>query len=133
MGTKAAISSIRNKQKRQEVFQQVKQVEKQAKRAAQIQRKKREADNPELKAQRLRENVPRTIENTREADETIVDPEDEEVKADQDADAFASFFAEQRNPNVLVTTNKRVSPVRFFFRLLPVHIFFLSKNGLADV
>ena len=112
MGTKATLSSIRNKQKRQEVFQQVRAEEKQAKRAAQIQRKKREAEQPELKEQRLRENVPRTIENTREADETIVDPEDEEVKADQDADTFASFFAEQRNPNVLVTTNKRVSPVQ---------------------
>ena len=49
MGSKTAISSIRNKQKRQEVFAQVQAEKKQQKRSARIRRKKLEEENPQLK------------------------------------------------------------------------------------
>ena len=45
-----------------------------------------------------------TIENTRERDETVVQPDDEEVAADEEQDEFAAHFARQRPPHVLLTT-----------------------------
>jgi len=37
--------------------------------------------------------VPRTLENTREIDETIVKPDDDEVFGDELDDEFAQYFA----------------------------------------
>ena len=46
----------------------------------------------------------RTIENTREFDETVVDPDDEEVEADEATDALASYF-DGTPPKILITTS----------------------------
>ena len=47
---------------------------------------------------------PRTIENTREFDETIVKPTDEEVLEDERTDEFAEFFEGKITPKLLLTT-----------------------------
>ena len=54
-----------NKQKRQDLFIKQKQVKEKAKREARFSRKKRETQNPELRAERLKNNEPLTIDRKR--------------------------------------------------------------------
>jgi len=49
----------------------------------------------------------RTLENTREADDTMVQPQDEEVKEDTAVDEFADYFANKTTPKLLVTTSPK--------------------------
>ncbi|ELW65385.1 Spermatogenesis-associated protein 1 [Tupaia chinensis] len=51
--------------------------------------------------------VPKTIDNQRVPDETIVDPNDEEVAYDEATDEFASYFNRQTSPKILITTSDR--------------------------
>jgi len=53
----------------------------------------------------------RTLENTREVDETMVDPNDEEVLKDEATDQFAEYF-KGRHPKILITTGREASGVR---------------------
>ena len=69
---------IKNKIKRNEVFHELKASKNQAKFQKRLALKKEEAKDPLLKEERLEKNIPATLENTREADETVVG-EDEEV------------------------------------------------------
>ncbi len=59
-----------------------------AKKVARVRRQK-EAEKAEQLGQEPVRKVPRTIENTREKDETMVQPDDEEVIADEQQDEFA--------------------------------------------
>jgi len=59
--------------------------------------------------------VPRTLDNTREADETVVTPDDEEVKADEGMDEFASYFTNKRIPKICITTSYRASKLSYNF------------------
>jgi ribosome production factor 1 len=59
----------------------------------------------------LADNVPNTLENTREFDETIVE-DDEEVAADEATDEFSQYFQSGVAPKILVTTSKGPSAVR---------------------
>ncbi|KAL6734266.1 hypothetical protein Aduo_004825 [Ancylostoma duodenale] len=47
--------------------------------------------------------VPKTIESTREYDETMVQEDDEEVEHDEAHDEFASYFNRETTPKVLIT------------------------------
>ena len=51
--------------------------------------------------------IPRTIENTREPDETTVREDDLEVKEDEDVDEFSSYFRCEREPKLLITTSQK--------------------------
>ena len=53
--------------------------------------------------------VPRTIENTREVDETVVAPDDEEVLQDEKTDEFSSYFERGVSPKVLLLTVRKPS------------------------
>jgi hypothetical protein len=55
--------------------------------------------------------LPRTLESTREFDETIVNPEDEEVKEDEATDEFAEYFKGNVTPKIFVTTSINPSAV----------------------
>ena len=61
--------------------------------------------------QRLKTNVPATLESLREPDETIItDPDDPELQADLANDEFASFFADtSATPKLLITTSHHPS------------------------
>jgi len=53
---------------------------------------------------------PRTLDNTREVDDTIVGPDDVEVQGDEALDdEFAECFRGARNPKIMVTTQPRPS------------------------
>jgi len=61
--------------------------------------------------ERLKTNIPATLENKREYDETLItDPEDPQLLADLASDEFASFFADtSATPKLLITTSHHPS------------------------
>lgn len=65
------LNDIRNKLKRQELFGKLKHEKNKERHKLRKQREKEELDNPELRAKRLKENVPNTIDNMRVIDESI--------------------------------------------------------------
>lgn len=106
-------SEIGNKLKRQDVFSKQKHLKTLIKKKLKVRRKKEEDKNPELREERLKKNVPKTLENTREIDETLVDPDDEEVMVDEQQDEFAAYFNQGIEPKVLITTSKKVHPITY--------------------
>ncbi|KAH0777843.1 hypothetical protein KY290_009254 [Solanum tuberosum] len=50
--------------------------------------------------------VPRKIENTRESDETVCLPDDEELFAGNDVDEFSAVLKNERSPKILITTSR---------------------------
>lgn len=64
-----------------------------------------------MNQERLKTNIPATLENKREYDETILkDPQDPDLLADLANDEFASFFADaSATPKLLITTSHHPS------------------------
>lgn len=92
------LKGIKNKQRRQQLFAQLKHEQNKSRHKERQARAREERDNPELKEKRLAENVPETIDSKRVYDETVnVDVEGE--------DNFDSYFKEGKEPKVLITTN----------------------------
>jgi len=104
---------IANKIKRGEVVAKLKAIQKREKRKKRDDRKLLEQ---QLGAAAPPKQVPRTIDNTRELDETVVLPGDEEVLGDEADDEFAAYFAGEKEPKVMITT--RTSPSGKIFRVL---------------
>ena len=103
---------IKNKIKRSEVNRKRRAEKEAAKKEAKL-RRKREAEA--LGEEAPPKQVPRTLENTRKADVTTVDPGDEEVRAEQEQDEFARYFTNKRKPKIMVTTRPRPSRHLFPF------------------
>lgn len=59
--------------------------------------------------------VPKTLENTREQDETIVHEGDQDVEAEHDEDEFADHFQNVRPPHVLLTTSYKATGIMYKF------------------
>merc|ERR1712086_1162851 len=89
-GKGPAISRVRNKCKRTQLYQEAKHV---AKKHALL------GDDAPPKQE------PRTLDNTREADDTVVDGDDEEVAGDENMDEFASYFNSDIPPKIMITSN----------------------------
>ncbi|KAJ9171614.1 hypothetical protein P3X46_014953 [Hevea brasiliensis] len=97
-------SMIKNKEKRSVVHAKLKHLKKVEK-----QKKLKARDASEKRALELGEEppprqIPRTIENTREFDETICKPDDDELFAGNDTDEFSSVLRRERTPKILITT-----------------------------
>ncbi|XP_059634481.1 uncharacterized protein LOC132276867 [Cornus florida] len=97
-------SMIKNKEKRSEIHAKLKHQKKLEKR-----KKVKARDAAEKRALELGEEpppkpIPRTIENTRELDETVCKPDDEELFAGNDADEFSSILKQDVTPKILITT-----------------------------
>ncbi|KAF7724590.1 Ribosome production factor 1 [Apophysomyces ossiformis] len=114
-------SELKNKHKRERLYQKQKLEKAKLKSQRRKQIAKEEEKNPELKEKRLKENVPKTLENTREKDETMVE-NDEEVAEDEAVDELASYFT-GKTPKVLVTTSKCCSQISYEFCAELVSIF----------
>eukprot|EP01116_Phalansterium_solitarium_P023613 TRINITY_DN8375_c0_g1_i2.p1 TRINITY_DN8375_c0_g1~~TRINITY_DN8375_c0_g1_i2.p1 ORF type:complete len:255 (-),score=127.58 TRINITY_DN8375_c0_g1_i2:651-1415(-) len=96
-------SLIKNKIKRSQVYHEQK-----ARRATEKrkERAKRKKEEEELGDEAPAKKVPRTLDNTREADETVVTPDDAEALADEAADEFASYYTPgAATPKLLLTSN----------------------------
>ncbi|KAJ3090984.1 Ribosome production factor 1 [Quaeritorhiza haematococci] len=128
-------NDIKNKEKRLEVYHRLKALKAKAKLKRRLKTKKIEEENPELKEERLKENVPKTLENTREFDETVVE-DDEEVMHDEETDEFAQYF-QGLPPKILVTTSRRPSAAVYEFAEEFVSIFpdaeFVKRQSQFEV
>ncbi|KAK9479310.1 anticodon-binding protein [Lipomyces japonicus] len=96
---KEALSKVKNKIKRENLLHAARLSHNVGKHKARKEQLKLEAADPELKAERLANNVPTTIENTRVYDETV------NVAIEGD-DEFESYFKDKKPPKVLLTTSK---------------------------
>ncbi|KAJ8442891.1 hypothetical protein Cgig2_022257 [Carnegiea gigantea] len=97
-------STIKNKEKRSEIHSKLKRQKKLEKRKKLKARDAAEKRAIELGEEPPARQVPRTIENTREADETVCKPDDEELFAEIEADEFSAVLKGERVPKVLITT-----------------------------
>ncbi|KAH9023240.1 Brix-domain-containing protein [Lactarius pseudohatsudake] len=127
-----SLPAIKNKQKREGVFLKAKKEKSQAKLRRRLATAKREADDPKAKQKRLAENVPRTLENTREFDPSFLtadpssapaaaqqQPSSTEAAADIASDSFASYFSSTDDPTippkVLITTSPKATRTTYEF------------------
>ncbi|GAB4844490.1 hypothetical protein Ancab_037868 [Ancistrocladus abbreviatus] len=99
-------STIKNKEKRSEVHAKLKRQKKLDKRKKLKARAAAEKQALELGEEPPPKKVPRTIENTREFDETVCKPDDEELFAEIQADEFSSILKRELIPKVLITTSR---------------------------
>ncbi|TYZ65744.1 hypothetical protein PybrP1_003093 [[Pythium] brassicae (nom. inval.)] len=127
-------SHIRNKMKRAQVMQRFRKEKKDVKKATQAKRKR--------EAEELGENAPaklepRTIDNTREPEVTMVATEgDDEIAGDEQDDEFAQIFANVETPKLMITTRPFPSGELFHFirdLLSLVPNAFYYKRGTFDI
>ncbi|CAA7409717.1 unnamed protein product [Spirodela intermedia] len=97
-------SMIKNKIKRTELHSKLKHERKLEKRRKAKAREAASKRALELGEEPPPKSVPRTIENTRESDETVCRPDDEELFAGNDADEFSAVLKQERTPKILITT-----------------------------
>mmetsp|Transcript_79489 Transcript_79489/g.199846 ORF Transcript_79489/g.199846 Transcript_79489/m.199846 type:complete len:340 (+) Transcript_79489:72-1091(+) len=112
-----SFSHIKNKHKRSQMVALMKKEQKKQKSKARRSRKEAEARGEEVERKE-----PRTIEAMREADETIVPPEDSEVEDDEAMDEFEKYFSGNVKPKILLTTQKKPSGKCFDFLKELVHV-----------
>ena len=110
-----SLKHIKNKQRRQQVFAQLKHEQNKTRHKERQARARAERENPELREKRLIENVPETIDSKRVYDETVnVEMEGE--------DNFDSYFKEGVEPKVLITTNANAKRPAYEFAAMMVEI-----------
>lgn len=127
---KRNISCIKNKQRRAELYKQMKREQRKMK------KKERERQREEAKAlgdKAPPKKVPKTIESMRVYDETMVNPEDEEVLYDEATDEIAPYFNRQTTPKILITTADKISARTYKFckelrKVIPNSDVFSRKN-----
>lgn len=128
-GDVTSTKHIGNKIKRQEVYNRVKKQKNAIKKAKREQRKK-DMKDPEKKD--LPKNVPKTLDNMREEDETILVSEDEEVRRDEEEDEFRKYF-DGETPKTIITTNNHPSKpliqlVKSLLDLIPGSFYYSRRN-----
>jgi len=105
-------SQIKNKAKRAEVYSKYKQQKKKTQKKIKEERVKEEEALGDLAPPK---QIPRTIENTREIDETSVAIDDDEVLGDEKDDEFVKFFSNETKPKLMLTTRPKCSRKLFPF------------------
>lgn len=112
-----SFSHIKNKHKRSQMVSLMKSESKKQK-----SKKRRGNKEAEARGEEVERPEPRTIEKMREADETIVPPEDSEVEDDEAMDEFEKYFAQGKTPKVLITTQKKPSSKLYDFLKELIHV-----------
>jgi len=121
--------TIKNKIKRAQVFAQQKSEKKRASKEAREQRRK--------EAEELGEAAPKPVQktqdNTREFDETVVQPDDDEVKGDEAIDEFSKYFNGETKPKIIITTNYKPTKIMYEFikellMVFPNSFYYSRKN-----
>eukprot|EP00299_Pterocystis_sp_00344_P011427 c5330_g1_i1.p1 GENE.c5330_g1_i1~~c5330_g1_i1.p1 ORF type:complete len:297 (+),score=34.69 c5330_g1_i1:101-991(+) len=112
-------TAIRCKEKRKEVYKKERLAKKKEKKEKREQRKK-EAEA--LGDEAPPKQIPKTLDNTREHDETVVQPDDEEVQAEESKDEFASYF-NGKPPRILLTATAKPSKPLYKFMMDILYVF----------
>jgi ribosome production factor 1 len=120
---------IVNKMKRSEMYGVYLQQKRQLKRELRL---KREKEAEALGEEAPPKQTPRTIDNARELEPTLV-MNDPEVAADEADDEFAPYFSTDEQPKLLITTRPRPSRHLFYFiadlqKLIPNLHFYPRKT-----
>jgi len=123
--------SIKNRLKRSEIYGRYlleKKVQKKQKRLQRAKEAQALGVDPEIN-----KNIPKTLENTRESEPTLVQPDDWEVLGDEAEDEFAPYFEDTIRPKIIVTTRPRPSSELFHFihdlmRLIPQLFYYPRKS-----
>ncbi|RLV84288.1 Ribosome production factor 1 [Meyerozyma sp. JA9] len=103
-----AIKRIKNKQRRQRVVSDLKHKHNKERHSLRKERAKEERANPQLREERIANNIPETLESKRVYDET--------VGADiEGTDEFQEYFENPRDPKVMITTNANAKKQAYEF------------------
>jgi ribosome production factor 1 len=121
---------INNKLKRSEVYGKFLEQKRKAKDEVRKERREKVALGEE---EEVVKQVPRTLDNARETEATLVAEDDIEVQCDEDEDEFAAYLDGERTPKVLITTRPRPSQNLFYFiadlqQLIPGLEFYPRKS-----
>ena len=124
-------SHIKNKLKRSEVYGKYLLEKKAQKRQQRLQRNKEAAALGEDVV--APKQTPRTLDNTREVEPTMVRPDDDEIMGDEATDEFADYFSDTVRPKIIVTTRPKPSAELFHFiadlmRFLPQLYYYPRKS-----
>ena len=118
------INAIKNKMTRERLWQQIKHQKKEEKKERrEKKRKAREEFGEEAVPIEVCRFVfhnyplqkPTTQEEHREADDTLVTQNDDEVYADERDDEFEPYFSHKVTPKIMITTRPRPSKNAYFF------------------
>lgn len=112
--SKDKVSSIRNKMRRARILSSLKHSANKDRHEMRHKRARQETANPEMKEERLAQNVPHTIESKRVYDETI--------GTEIDGDEFDAYFTDGQAPKVFITTSKKPKKEAFDFSALLLDI-----------
>ncbi|OII75969.1 ribosome production factor 2 [Cryptosporidium andersoni] len=79
--------------------------------------KRRENHKKETNGEIIEKGIPRTIENTREIDETYLKDaiNDQELHKEMENDEFSDYFLKKRSPHLLITTCRKPSKHMYNF------------------
>ena len=129
---KVDIHEIRNKDKRHLVYQDRNEARSKLKMEQKRKRKQESAIALEQGIE-LPKKVPKTLENTRKVDETMVKENDEEVAGEEAMDEFTDFYANEKTPKVLITTSNKargnsMDLIKELLGIIP-HSFYYSRKG----
>ncbi|MCO5610523.1 hypothetical protein L7F22_064762 [Adiantum nelumboides] len=122
MAKKAFPSHIKNKLIRSLQYSKVRVEKKKLKKSRRQARDGAEKQALELGEAPPPRKAPRTIENTREEDETVAQPDDEELHAEDAADEFSAYFKHEITPQLLITSSRWCSTItiKFIAELLKI-------------
>ncbi|KAF5223342.1 hypothetical protein ECC02_003621 [Trypanosoma cruzi] len=96
--------STRQPVKKSQLFEQLREQKKDAKR---VRREARERERKQLKENAPAKAIPKTKERLRRPDVTIVEEKDDaEIVRDEADDEFAAYYKEARKPSILITTGE---------------------------
>ncbi|KAK6179255.1 hypothetical protein SNE40_011658 [Patella caerulea] len=101
-----SLSDIKNKEIRKQLYAKMRKQKKKDKIAL---KKRKKTEAKMLGDEAPPKQVPKTLENMRIKDETMVTPDDEEVIRDESQDEMASYFNRESTPKILVTSDDRIN------------------------
>lgn len=127
-------SHIKNKMKRQQVMAKFRKEKKELRKAGQQARRREQEELGDKAPPKLE---PRTVDNTREPEVTMIGVEgDDEIAADELDDEFARIFANEEKPKLMITTRPFPSGELYHFikdlmDLIPNAFYY--KRGTFDI
>lgn len=105
-------SKIKNKMKRSEVYAKYKSQKSKLKKKL---REDRVKETEALGDKAPPKQIPKTIENMRKGDDTLVKADDLEVVGDEKDDEFAEYYSNEKKPKIMISTRPKCSRKLFPF------------------
>lgn len=99
-------SKIKNKMKRAEVYAKYKSQKSKLKKKI---REDRVKETEALGDKAPPKQMPKTIDNMRKRDETLVQADDLEVLGDEKDDEFAAYYSNEKKPKIMISTRPKCS------------------------